>query len=558
MASKNGVIVTGAAIDSPLDELRNRLSTWEFNLPENRERNESGFPSDTYSGFDDDNEKLKGEEENSPYEEVRASVPNYDEDLPANTIRAWVLGLTLSVFGAAMNTLFSLRQPSIGVGPIVAQLISYALGKTWARYMPSRQFRTFGIDWNPNPGPFNIKEHSVIVVMANVSFGVAYATDIILAQVSFYGQNFGIFFQLILTITTQSFGYGIAGMLRKFLVYPASMIWPANLVGVTLMHSMHEKLEPDPTVLGGRMSRFKWFGLIFAASFFYYWIPGFFAQFLSVFTFMTWIYPQNPVINQLFGGSTGLSLLPITFDWTQVVGFVGDPLIPPWPAIANTLGGVVIFYVIGAALLHYSGVWYAPFLPMSDAITYDNTGASYNVSRVVTPELTLNEAAYKEYSPLFMTTNFAMTYGLSFATIASLLMYTWLYHRKLIWSQFRNSTGEKPDIHMKLMAKYPEVPGWWYSSIFFATAFASLIVILSYPTEFTWWAFLISITIATIMSIPIGIVQAITNVQIGLNVITEFIMGYMQPGKPLALMLFKTYGYITAAQALGFVGDLKL
>ena len=35
-------------------------------------------------------------------------------------------------------------------------------------------------------------------------------------------------------------------------------------------------------------------------------------------------------------------------------------------------------------------------------------------------------------------------------------------------------------------------------------------------------------------------------------------MGYMQPGKPLALMMFKTYGYITASQALGFVGDLKL
>ena len=42
------------------------------------------------------------------------------------------------------------------------------------------------------------------------------------------------------------------------------------------------------------------------------------------------------------------------------------------------------------------------------------------------------------------------------------------------------------------------------------------------------------------------------------NVISEFIMGYMQPGKPLALMLFKSYGYVTAAQALAFVGDLKL
>lgn len=34
-------------------------------------------------------------------------------------------------------------------------------------------------------------------------------------------------------------------------------------------------------------------------------------------------------------------------------------------------------------------------------------------------------------------------------------------------------------------------------------------------------------------------IQAITNIQIGLNVFTEFIISYMQPGKPLAMMSFK-------------------
>jgi hypothetical protein len=38
------------------------------------------------------------------------------------------------------------------------------------------------------------------------------------------------------------------------------------------------------------------------------------AKFLSIFAFITWIRPHNVVINQLFGGSTGLSLIPITFD----------------------------------------------------------------------------------------------------------------------------------------------------------------------------------------------------------------------------------------------------
>ena len=39
---------------------------------------------------------------------------------------------------------------------------------------------------------------------------------------------------------------------------------------------------------------------------------------------------------------------------------------------------------------------------------------------------------------------------------------------------------------------------------------------------------------------------------------TEFIIGYMLPGRPIAMMLFKTYGYITMAQALFFLQDMKL
>jgi hypothetical protein len=60
-----------------------------------------------------------------------------------------------------------------------------------------------------------------------------------------------------------------------------------------------------------------------------------------------------------------------------------------------------------------------------------------------------------------------------------------------------------------------------------------------------WWAVLLALGISFAFSLPIGIIQAITNTQIGLNVLTEFIFGYIQPGRPLALMIFKTYGYIT-------------
>jgi hypothetical protein len=59
-----------------------------------------------------------------------------------------------------------------------------------------------------------------------------------------------------------------------------------------------------------------------------------------------------------------------------------------------------------------------------------------------------------------------MAYGLSFAAIASLVVYTYLHHGKTIWRQYKSSTTEKPDIHMKLMRRYKEAPTWWYMSLF--------------------------------------------------------------------------------------------
>ena len=53
-------------------------------------------------------------------------------------------------------------------------------------------------------------------------------------------------------------------------------------------------------------------------------------------------------------------------------------------------------------------------------------------------------------------------------------------------------------------------------------------------------------------------IQAITNQQVGLNVITELIIGYLLPGRPVAMMMFKTWGYITMSRGLTFASDLKL
>jgi hypothetical protein len=76
----------------------------------------------------------------------------------------------LAVIASSINTFFSMRAPTVQISPVVAQLIAYPIGDLWAAYMPSQAFRTFGREWSLNPGPFTIKEHTLIVAMANVSF----------------------------------------------------------------------------------------------------------------------------------------------------------------------------------------------------------------------------------------------------------------------------------------------------------------------------------------------------------------------------------------------------
>jgi hypothetical protein len=89
------------------------------------------------------------------------------------TIRVWVMGSLFTIAGSGVNMLFSMRAPSISISTLIAQLLAYPIGNAWGKYMPQRTFTIFGVDWELNPGPLTIKEHTLITIMANVSFSVA-------------------------------------------------------------------------------------------------------------------------------------------------------------------------------------------------------------------------------------------------------------------------------------------------------------------------------------------------------------------------------------------------
>lgn len=103
---------------------------------------------------------------------------------------------------------------------------------------------------------------------------------------------------------------------------------------------------------------------------------------------------------------------------------------------------------------------------------FDRFAEQYNVSRILTPEYTVNETAYQAYSPILIGPTFSLTYAMGFAALISTVTHVALFYGPDVWNRARNAKYDEPDIHLKLMRKYKEVPEWWFLSIF-AISFAS-------------------------------------------------------------------------------------
>ncbi|KAF2718520.1 OPT superfamily oligopeptide transporter [Polychaeton citri CBS 116435] len=431
--------------------------------------------------------------EDSPYDSVRAALRNTDnEEEVANTFRAWVLGFLFVTVASGINMFLYMRSPAITIATVVIILLVHPIGVSWAKVMPTRKFNTFGLVWSLHPGPFTMKEHAVVTLMANVTYGYAYSTDELLALDAkpLYNIRLGWGFQLLFTLSSQII---------------AALIWPADFSITTLLCALHDKSRTDPAKANGwSISRYRFFVYVALGSFAWYWFPGVIWQSLSVFSFVTWIRPNDVVLNQLFGGFTGLSLVPLTFDWIYVSAYLNDPLFSPTFSHLNTLIGLGIFVIIST------------------------TGISYSEK-------------YKSYPPLFLAPTFVLSYGLSFAALTAAIVHTVIYHGKEAWFK----------------AKYRESPDWWYGVLFVISVALGLATVLGYSSQLLWWGYFVSIIIALVFTIPCCMALGITNIQLSLNVISPFLAGFMIPGKPIGVMIFRVFSTVVLGQAQTYTTDLN-
>ncbi|KAM5571287.1 oligopeptide transporter 7 [Rosa sericea] len=499
------------------------------------------------------------EEENSPVEQVALTVQTGDDpSLPVLTFRMWVLGTISCVLLSFLNQFFWYRTEPLSITAISAQIAVVPIGRFMAARITTRVFFK-GTRWEftLNPGPFNVKEHVLITIFANSGAGTVYAIHIVTVVKIFYKKHITFFVSLLVIITTQVLGFGWAGIFRRYLVEPAAMWWPANLVQVSLFRALHE-IEERPK---GGVTRIQFFLIAFICSFAYYVFPGYLFTMLTSLSWICWIFPSSVLAQQIGSGLYGLGLGAFGLDWSTISSYLGSPLASPWFATANVAAGFVFVMYVLTPICYWLNVYKAKTFPLFSEDLFTADGQEYNITEIIDSNFHLNITAYEEEGPLYISTFFAMTYGVGFAALTSTIVHVALFHGREIWEQSKSSFKEKKmDIHTRLMQRYNQVPQWWFVAILLTNIALTIFTCEYYndQLQLPWWGVLLACAIAIFFTLPIGIITAITNQTPGLNIITEYIIGYIYPGYPVANMCFKVYGYISMTQAITFLQDFKL
>ncbi|KAJ3348153.1 hypothetical protein GGF32_006378 [Allomyces javanicus] len=430
---------------------------------------------------------------------VAGMIPQTDNpDAPAMTWRVWVIGIFFCFVLAVLN------QP---------------MGVFLAKVVPAKEISLGPLgSFNTNPGPFSVKEHVLISIWGSTGAAGVYATDNLLVQRAFYNLEIGQAASILFLLGTSMVGFGISGVCRKFLVWPAHMVWPSIL--------------PFVYHLVG---------------------PGWLSPLLSQLPLLCWIAPNGTMAQYYGSTSAGVGILSFTLDWSYIGS--GSMSMPYWLAVNVFISYIVFQWLI--IPVSFASDWFSPVLglPLNDSHMTNKDGKPIGASKLVDDKHKIKLDVYEANKPLYITPYFG-----SMAQFTSSISHTITFFGADIVKSFKLSReGHKEDdIHNRLMKAYSEVPDTWYYVCFGLTAIVTIIVCQVSGIGMAWWATLLAMCVSLVGTVPIAIVLATTGVGLGMNVIAEFIYSLILPGDPVVMMAFKCLGVTVSSQCLGLLGDLKL
>ncbi|TQV98969.1 hypothetical protein V2A60_007340 [Cordyceps javanica] len=507
-----------------------------------------------------------------------------DPTLSAITFRSMTIGLGLSVFGGVLSGIFYFKPQFVSIPAVFIAVVAFLLGEAMARLIPRRG----ALGRLLNPGPFNIKEHLAITIMANAASTSALGLEIVAAERLYYDRRFSGAITFFMLISSQCLGYGMAGMMRKTMVYPAAMLWPANLPINSMLERLHSRAPSN-------RKPFRVFLYVFLGIFFWEIIPQWICPLLTGVSVFCLANRKSLTFTNIFGGAEGnegLGLFSICLDWQYISGGLSPLYFPVGSLISQGIGiaGCIILFTG----VYYSNIWEAKKFPFLSQIIFSDSSTAgnpvqWNQTAAIGPDGKINMTAVDELGlPNFAASN-VLNILLTNMCIAAAITHLILWYPVEIKAAFRflsprrmlasiKSVGGRLglssspraadsdeshseahyDPHYLLMQNYKECPDWWYGIVLVLSATVALVIIYTSKSTLPWWGLLVACLVGYCHLLVFGSMQGITGVSFTIQSIIQMIGGYMRPRFPISNMYFSLYSYNSLLQGTLLAKDLKL
>jgi OPT family oligopeptide transporter len=365
-----------------------------------------------------------------------------DTTLVAITFRFWVISTFFGIVGAVIQQYYVFRNTPGTFSNFFVNLASYAMGRAMARILPTEAISIGKFSLSLNPGPFNIKEHALIGIAVSTAASAAYAIIVLSAMDLYLHLRINALGSLLLILTTQCVGYGMAGMLRKYLVYPAEMVWWPNLIQVVFYNAIHntDEFRTRRMIRGWSYMKFFWvfcfvtfiyqvpyfmqhyiihiliwllthtfphspvlltlyFALFFLSS--QQFLPQYFAPVLVYFDWACWISPFNRDIWAIFSSIFGGGVFALSFDWNSIGGTT--MYYPLSAQLCTCTGNILSYWIILPIMWLTNALGTRTFgRPLTSSLFYQN-GTKFDINGVLKPDFSLDVDKYNAGKPAVIT-----------------------------------------------------------------------------------------------------------------------------------------------------------
>ncbi|KAJ7116417.1 OPT oligopeptide transporter [Mycena epipterygia] len=509
---------------------------------------EKDLEKEKISVVDDEDEEVVGVIEKAEDVAIQIISTHDDPSLPSITFRSIFLGIGLSAFASVNATIYTFKPQNATVSQLFCLIIAYVLGTAMHSIIPSHGHWRY-----LNPGPFNIKEHTAIVIMSGTASNVATGMEIIAALDLFYDLKLNAAVAIFQIFATQMVGYGIAGVLRTFLVYPTYAFYPNYISVVNLLQSLHWR-----GTLNAKKRRFFW--IVFAAIFFWEWIPQYPFPLLTAISIICLAdNGRHEFVRNLFGAGSsneGIGMLSVSTSWTLITQ--GTPLVWPLQTQINSYIGMWIGYIV-LTTCYYSNVFNGRNLPFMSTSLFSDEGDTYNQSMVITADYKLNATALETVGLPRYSTTYAISQLCYNLSLGSAVTTIFIWH----WPELKAAFGglrflqrghaDVDDPHYKEMQKYAEVPQWVYAALFFTSIGVGIGCSYAGPNGTVLmpaWSIIFFTFFSAIISIVLGFITATTGFSISIKYAIQIMAAFIHPGQPIPVMYANLYGNSTSFQTL--------